>query len=145
MFSMVLVGSGSVSFHTDPDSGSSHFFIRIRIQRNDTDSTDPDPQHCSAVWCTTRSQTPRWEAHHRFWLSGVMHTAESDSAVGCEKFWSLDSSVWYTPWSLTPWRDAYRGAWLRVMHTAEWCTLRTAELFKNSNFLAKSKPNSKIF
>ena len=35
MFSMVLVGSGS-----------SHFFIRIRIQGNDTDSTDPDPPHC---------------------------------------------------------------------------------------------------
>ena len=35
MFSMVLVGSGS-----------SHFFIRIRIQENDTDSTDPDPPHC---------------------------------------------------------------------------------------------------
>ena len=32
MFSMVLVGSGSVSFDTDPDSGSSHFFY-----------TDPDP------------------------------------------------------------------------------------------------------
>ena len=46
MFSMVLVGSGSVSFDTDPDSGSSHFLIRIRIQGNDTDSTDPDPQHC---------------------------------------------------------------------------------------------------
>ena len=38
MFSMVLVGS--VSFDTDPDSGSSHFFIRIRIQEN---YTDPDP------------------------------------------------------------------------------------------------------
>ena len=36
MFSMVLVGSGS-----------SHFLIRIRIQGNDTDSTDPDPPH----WC----------------------------------------------------------------------------------------------
>ena len=35
MFSMVLVGSGS-----------SHFLIWIRIQGNDTDSTDPDPQHC---------------------------------------------------------------------------------------------------
>ena len=33
MFSVVLVGSGSVSFDTDP-------------QGNDTDSTDPDPQHC---------------------------------------------------------------------------------------------------
>ena len=43
MFLMVLVGSGSVSFDTDPDSGSSHFLIRI--QGNDTDSTDPDPQH----------------------------------------------------------------------------------------------------
>ena len=31
MFSMVLDGSGSVSFDTDPDSGSSHFFY-----------TDPD-------------------------------------------------------------------------------------------------------
>ena len=28
MFSMVLVGSGSVSFDTVPDSGSSHFLIR---------------------------------------------------------------------------------------------------------------------
>ena len=48
MFSMVLVGSGYVSFDTDPDSGSSHFFKRIRIQGNTTDSTDPDPdpQHC---------------------------------------------------------------------------------------------------
>ena len=45
MFSMVLVGSGSVSFDTDPDSGSSHFLIRIRIQGNYTDSTDPGPPH----------------------------------------------------------------------------------------------------
>ena len=45
---MDLVGSGFVSFDTDPDSGYSHFLIRIRIQGNDTDSTnpDPDPQHC---------------------------------------------------------------------------------------------------
>ena len=41
---MVLVGSYSVSFDTDPDSGSSHFFIRIQIQGNYTDSTDP--AHC---------------------------------------------------------------------------------------------------
>ena len=46
MFSMVLVGFGSVSFDTDPDSGSTHFFMRIRIQGNDTDSTDPDLPHC---------------------------------------------------------------------------------------------------
>ena len=53
---MVLVGSGSESFDTDPNSGSSHFFIRIRIQGKDTDSTDPDPQHCSGKSCfvTTR-------------------------------------------------------------------------------------------
>ena len=43
MFSMVLVGSGFVSFDTDADSGSSDFFVRIRIQGNDTDSTDPYP------------------------------------------------------------------------------------------------------
>ena len=54
MFSMVLVGSGSVSFDTDPDSGSSHFLIRILIQGNDTDSTDPDPQHW---WSGPRSET----------------------------------------------------------------------------------------
>ena len=41
---MVLVGSGSVSNYTDPDSGSSQFFIRIRIQGNYVDSTDPP--HC---------------------------------------------------------------------------------------------------
>ena len=42
MFSMVLVGS-------------SHFFIRIRIQGNDTDSTDPDPdlQHWLRVCLDT--------------------------------------------------------------------------------------------
>ena len=36
MFSMVLVGYGSVSFDTDPDpdSGSSHFLIRIRIRQD---------------------------------------------------------------------------------------------------------------
>ena len=49
MFSMVLVGSGSVSFDTDPDSGSSFFLIRIRIQGNYTDSTDPDPPHCVSL------------------------------------------------------------------------------------------------
>ena len=38
MFSMVLVGSGS-----------SHFLKGIRIQGNDTDSTDPDPPHCFAL------------------------------------------------------------------------------------------------
>ena len=30
-------------------SGSSHFLIRIRIQGNDTDSMDPDPQHWAVV------------------------------------------------------------------------------------------------
>ena len=45
MFAMVLVGSGYVSFDTDPDSETSNFFSRIRIQGNDTDSTDPDPPH----------------------------------------------------------------------------------------------------
>ena len=59
MFSMVLVGSGS-----------SHFFIRIRIQGNDTDSTvsDPDPQHCLLVhgiiyiyllWCCEGEEPER--------------------------------------------------------------------------------------
>ena len=42
MFSKILVGYRSVSFDTDPDSGSSHFLIRIRILGNDTDSTDTD-------------------------------------------------------------------------------------------------------
>ena len=42
---MVFVGSGSVSFNTDPDFGYSQFFIRIWIEGNDADSTDPDPQH----------------------------------------------------------------------------------------------------
>ena len=37
---MVLVGND-----TDPDSGSSQFIIRIRIQGNDSDSTDPDPPY----------------------------------------------------------------------------------------------------
>ena len=34
-----------VLFDTDPDSGSSQFLIQIRIQGNDTDSTNPDPPH----------------------------------------------------------------------------------------------------
>ena len=29
----------------DPDSGSSQTFDRIRIQENNTDPADPDPQH----------------------------------------------------------------------------------------------------
>ena len=51
MFSMVLLGSCSVSFDTDSDSGSSHFLIRIRYQGNDTDSTDPDPPHWGPTTC----------------------------------------------------------------------------------------------
>ena len=45
LFSMVFVGSGFVSFDTDPDSGSNQILIRIRIQGIYIDSTDPDPQH----------------------------------------------------------------------------------------------------
>ena len=65
---MEFVGSGSISFDsdpysgygfipisdpaiidTDPDSGSSQLMIRLRIQGNDTgtDSTDPDPHYWS--------------------------------------------------------------------------------------------------
>ena len=41
------------------------------------------------MWCTQRSSTnsdhliPWCDAHCGAWLCGVMHTAESDSAVGC--------------------------------------------------------------
>ena len=39
-----------------------------------------------------------------------MHTGEF-----IKNCWSLDSEVWFTPWSLTPWWDVHRGAWLRGM------------------------------
>ena len=60
MFSMDLVGSGSVSFDTNPDSGSSHFFIRIwiQIQGNDTDSTDPDLPHCQSITAGGGEEAP---------------------------------------------------------------------------------------
>ena len=41
-----MVFVGSESFDMDPDSVQ--FLILIRIQGNETDSTDPDPQHCTA-------------------------------------------------------------------------------------------------
>ena len=94
--------------------------------------------------CTlrTRSQTWRYDAHCGAWLSGVMHIAESDSAVRStlrsltqrcdshrrvrlgggmytveffENFWSLDS-----PQSLTPWWDAHR-----ELDSTVWCTPRS--------------------
>lgn len=40
---MASVGSGSVSFDTDPDSAI--FLYRSGIQGNDPESTDPDPPH----------------------------------------------------------------------------------------------------
>ena len=43
---------------TDPDSGSSQFFIRIRIQGNDTDSTDPDPPYWSRTTESKNCQFP---------------------------------------------------------------------------------------
>ena len=43
MFSMIFLGSGSVSFDTDPDSAQ--LLIRIRVLGNYTDPADPDPQH----------------------------------------------------------------------------------------------------
>ena len=47
-------------------------------------------------------------AHRGDWLSGVIHTTESDS------------SVWCTPWSLTLQWDAHRGVWLiGMMPTAK--------------------------
>ena len=41
-------------------SGSRQFLIRIRLQGNYTDSTDPDPQHCCTVYignCKTNLPT----------------------------------------------------------------------------------------
>ena len=59
MFSVVLVGSGSVSFDTDP-------------QGNDTDSTDPDPQHCllpgTTVLCIAVSWSRSRPQSKFFWL-----------------------------------------------------------------------------
>ena len=61
------------------------------------------------------------EAHRGVWLSGEMHTAESDSAARC------------TPRSLTQRQDAHRGVWLSgETHTTESdsaarCTVHTAE------------------
>ena len=114
--------------------------------------------------------TLQCDANHEVWLHGMMHTAESDSAVKC------------TPWSffryfvfMTLLCDEHRGVWLRcmmhttksdsaenahrgdMMHTAESdsavCAhgrvllhgmIHTAEFIKNLNILVKSKPNSKI-
>ena len=80
-----------------------------------------------------------------YWLGGILHTAELDSAVWCtprsmtqrcdahrgvrlgggmhpaeffEKLWSLDTAVGCTP--QTPRYKSHRGVWLwGVMHTAE--------------------------
>ena len=149
MFSMVLVGSGSVSFNTDP-----YHLIRSGFGIQPFFYTDPDPEKGygfhgsgsatllssvmhnpesdSAVRSTPQILTQWCDAHCWVrlssgmrkilitWLLCVIHTAELDSVAGC------------IPWSLTL-SDAHCG----VMHTAE--------LFKNSNFLVKSKPYSKIF
>ena len=88
----------------------------------------------SAEGCTLRRffktfdhLTPWCDAHYR-----------ADSAVGCTLHTTeLDSAVGCTPRSLTPRWDAHRGDWLRGM-------IQTAELFKDSNISAKSKPNLKI-
>ena len=34
-------------------------------------------------WCTPRTLTPWWDACRRDWLSGMIHTAESNFLVGC--------------------------------------------------------------
>ena len=43
-------------------------------------------QFDSAVWCTPRNLTPRYDAHRSAWIHGMMHTAKF-----FEKFGSLDS------------------------------------------------------
>ena len=101
----------------------------------------------SAVGCTLRSQTRRYDAYPGAWLSCVMHTAESNSAVRrtlrsltqwCDAHRGVDSAVGCTLRSflknfdhLTLWCDAHRGAWLHGgMHNAQldsavWCTPRS--------------------
>ena len=80
------------------------------------------------------------DAHHKVWLSGRMHTTESDSMVGCTprsltQWWNAHHRVWFnggmntaesdsmvgcTPRSLIQWCDAHRGVWFNGgMHTAE--------------------------
>ena len=74
MFSMVLVGSVSFDTDPDPDSGSSHFLIRIRIQGNDTDSMDPDLQHCQKVQLFSLTKKPYQTvaiAHYRIAAKGT--------------------------------------------------------------------------
>ena len=51
LFSKVSVGSWSVKFDTDPAQ------LFIRIQRNDTDPADPDPQHW---WWVSGPVTSSW-------------------------------------------------------------------------------------
>ena len=96
------------------------------------------------------------EAHRGVWLSGEMHTAESDSAARCTPrsltqrqdahrgVWlsgemhtaESDSAARCTPRSLTLKRDAHRGVWFSgVMHTAK------SEFLKKSKTSVKSKLN----
>ena len=90
----------------------------------------------SSVWCILRSLTPWCDAHHGVgWRSGMIHTGESDSAVGCtiahrrifEKFGDLGCA-------------SHRGAWLcSGMHTAGLnsavgCTLQSQTDLKMSVF-----------
>ena len=101
--------SGSISFVTDPDFGSSKLLIRIRIQGNDTDSTDP--QHCS------EKQTCRDWAE--WLLAGYEWRPGCQSSVGdgpAEPLCRLRP-----PPALNSWSGA-AGRWLWTWHwpAAEW-------------------------
>ena len=74
-------------------------------------------QFDSAVWCTQRSLTLRYDAHREAWLPGVQHNVELDSAVGS------------TPRSLTPWWDAHRR--FRLIQKCFFLCFRTCYVFRD--------------
>ena len=64
----------------------------------------------SAVWRTPRSWTPLYDAHHRVWLHGGMHTAESDFTVGCTLWSFLKNQI---SWRNRNWIRKYFSLFIR--------------------------------
>ena len=97
-----------------------------------------------AVWCTPQSLTPRMDAHHLVWLHGVFKNINFVFlTLLCNAHWGVllhgmmppvesNSTVWYTPRSLTLRYDANCRDWLPGM-------MHTAEFLKDLNISAKSK------
>ena len=141
----------------------SKFFLQIFSLMIDIFTPKRISPHCPFMTNQRFAKILILTARCAFWLSGMMHTAELDSAVGstqqsstpqcdahCGVFWEIwcswesSSAVGCTLWSFTPQRDAHCGAWLSSASNICFFFVFSCSLLLSTTFYKKMSDVKKI-